>query len=83
MSNRMPPTSISTMKEEAGLVFKMAGMVRGYQRLTTLDRDALRPAAWLPGGHTGTVQLGEPELPLLYQLGRLSVPILRPGKLHR
>ncbi len=81
MSNRTPPTSISTMEEEAGLVFKIADMVRGYQRLTTLDRDALRPTAWLPGG--GAVQLGEPELSLLYQLGRLPVPLLRPGKLHR
>jgi hypothetical protein len=57
------------------MVFKMADMVRGYQRLTTLDRDALRPAAWLPGGHTGTVQLGEPELPLLKQLGRLPATL--------
>jgi len=49
MSNRMPPTSISTMEEEAGTVFKMAGMVRAYQRRTAVHRDALRPTAWLAG----------------------------------
>jgi hypothetical protein len=38
------------------------------------------PQPGLPGSDPGAIQLREPELPFLYQLGRLLVTLLRPDK---
>jgi hypothetical protein len=38
------------------------------------------PQPGLPGGDTGAIEFCESQLPFLYQLGRLAVPLFGAGK---